>query len=636
MNKKPEITRRDFINGFALSLAAGTTLSPLELLAMTDEAVGRRMACVYPPALTGMRGDHPGSFEVAHALAWQGATWPRPDKQTEDTYDLVVVGGGASGLGAAFYWQQKNGPGSRVLILDNHDDFGGHCKRNEFIVDGVPLIGYGGCQSIDTPGHYSAGAAKLLRDTGIEVDRFYDYYDQEFYARHKLGRGIFFSADKFGRDVLASDKTTRWGGADLQDEDLGNAVRESVKQYPISTEAQEALIKLLLSDTDYLAGKSRADKITMLRKISYQQFLLQYAGVPLEASDVFRDSIVGLWGVGWDALSALQAYRDGMPGVQHMGLGELEGEPPGRDEPYIFHFPDGNAGITRLLVRRLIPQAVPGNTMEDVVQARVDYENLDTEGSAARIRLNSTAVDVRHSANGKDVEVTYVRDGKAERVGGRHVIMACDNKMIPHLCPEASKAQIEALEYPTKVPLVYQNIAVRNWKPFKELGYARISIPKAAFMNSFTVDFPVSMGGYKFAHDPAQPTVIHGSWVPTDPGKGLVAREQHEAGRLKLYGASFDDFEKDIMAKMDGALGRAGFDAERDIAAITVNRYPHGYAYEYNDFADPADWGPGKGPHIAGRAKIGRISIANADASAYAYINGSFDAAIRAVEEQMA
>jgi spermidine dehydrogenase len=635
MKKKAEITRRDFINGFAMSLAAGTTLSPLELLAMTDDAVAARVASLYPPALTGMRGDHPGSFEVAHALAWQGASWPRPEQQTDNTYDLVVVGGGLSGLGAAFYWQQKNGRDSRVLVIDNHDDFGGHCKRNEFLVDGVPLIGYGGSQSIDTPGHYSQGAAKLLRDTGIDVDRFYTYYDQEFYARNKLGRGLFFSADKFGRDVLASDKINRWGGANLQDDEIGKSIREAVTQYPISAGAQEALINLLLSDKDYLAGRSRAEKITMLRKISYQQFLLKYAGVPLEASDVFRDSIVGLWGVGWDALSALQAYRDGMPGVQHLGLGELEGEPPGRDEPYIFHFPDGNAGVTRLLVRQLIPQAVPGSTMEDVVLARVDYAALDDPASAARIRLNSTAVDVRHATGGREVEITYVRGGRPERVGARHVIMACDNKMIPYLCPEASKAQREALEYATKVPLVYQNIAVRNWKPFKELGYARISIPKADYMNAFTVDFPVSMGGYKFAHDPAQPTVIHGSWVPTEPGKGLVAREQHEAGRRKLYAASFDDFEKDIMAKMDGALGRAGFDAERDIAAITVNRYPHGYAYEYNDFADPRDWGPEKGPHIAGRARICRISIANADASAYAYINGSFDAAIRAVEEQM-
>lgn len=630
------ISRRDFINGFALSLAAGTTLSPLELLAMTDDAVAARLASGYPPALTGMRGDHPGSFEVAHALAWNGASWPRPEQQTDETYDLVVVGAGLSGLAAAFVWRQQGGADARILVIDNHDDFGGHARRNEFTVDGAPLIGYGGSQSIDTPGHYSAAAAQVLKDIGIEVSRFYQYYDQDFYARHKLGRGLFFSADKFGRDVLASDKLSRWGGADLQDEDMDRSVRDTVRSYPVSASAQDALIQLLLSEKDYLPGMSRSEKIALLRKVSYQQFLLQYAGVPLEASDIFRDSIVGLWGVGWDALSALEAYRSGMAGMQHMGIGELEGEPPGRDEPYIFHFPDGNAGVARLLVRQLIPSAVPGSTMEDVVKARVDYGLLDREESRSRIRLNSTAVDVRHAGHCKEVEVTYVRAGVAERIGARHVILACDNKMIPYLCPESSKAQREALEYATKVPLVYHSIAVRNWKPFEELGYARISIPKANYMNAFTVDFPVSMGGYKFAHDPGQPTVIHGSWVPTEPGRGLVAREQHEIGRRKLYTVSFDDFEKDIIAKMDGALGGAGFDADRDIAAITVNRYPHGYAYEYNDFGDPPDWGPEKGPHIAGRARIGRISVANADASAYAYINGSFDAAIRAVNEQLA
>ena len=633
MKKRPTISRRDFINGFALSLAAGTTLSPRELHAIAE---GGEPASPYPPALTGMRGDHVGSFEIAHALAWKERSWPRPAKQTDDTYDLVVVGGGLSGLAAAFLWRQRRGPTARILILDNHDDFGGHAKRNEFVVDGVPLIGYGGSQSIDTPGQYSAEAARVLENVGIDVCRFYDYYDHDFYARHKLGRGIFFSATEFGRDVIAPDRFSSWGGADFEDADPERAIRDAVRTYPVSTEAQDALISLLLSEKDYLHDRDRSQKIALLRSTNYQEYLLRYAGVPLEASDVFRESSAGLWGVGWDALSALEAYRLGMPGVQHLGIGEIEGDPASHDEPYIFHFPDGNAGVARLLVRQLIPSAVPGSTMEDVVRARVDYRKLDSSVAASRIRLNSTAVDVRHGNDPKVVDVTYVRAGKPERVVARHVVLACDNKMIPYLCPEASTEQKQALEYATKVPLVYHSIAVRNWKPFAEVGYARIRIPKAAFMNSFTLDFPVSMGGYGFAHDPATPTVIHGTWVPTDPGKGLSARQQHEAGRRQLYEVSFDEFEKDIMAKMDGALGGAGFDAERDIAAVTVNRYPHGYAYEYNDYSDPPDWGPTNGPHLAGAARIGRISIANADAAGYAYINGSFDAAYRAVTEQLA
>jgi len=182
---------------------------------------------------------------------------------------------------------------------------------------------------------------------------------------------------------------------------------------------------------------------------------------------------------------------------------------------------------------------------------------------------------------------------------------------------------------------VYMSIAVRNWKPFAELGYNSFYLPKSKYMYAFGMDFPVSMGGYDFTNRPDQPTVIHGSWVPHSPDSGLPARKQHVAGRRKLYELTFEDFETDIVEKMSGALEAGGFDAERDIAAITVNRWPHGYAYEYNDLSDPEGFSPANGPHVEGRAQIGRISIANSDASAYAYINGAIDAADRAIDEQL-
>ena len=230
---------------------------------------------------------------------------------------------------------------------------------------------------------------------------------------------------------------------------------------------------------------------------------------------------------------------------------------------------------------------------------------------------------------------TYVRQGKVARVRGKHVIFAGYNGMLPKFCPEVPEAQREALLYPVKVPLTYISVALRNWRAFSNVGYHAITIPNAPLMKSFVMDFPVSMGDYKFPQSPDDAALIHGTYVPTVPDQGLVAREQHKVGRRKLYELTFADFEKDILRQMSGALGAGGFDAERDIAGITVNRWPHGYAYEYNDYADPEDYGPGKGPHIAGRAQIGRISIANADASGYAYINGAVDAADRAVNEQL-
>ncbi|MEX2122585.1 MAG: NAD(P)-binding protein [Woeseia sp.] len=631
MSDRLKISRRDFLNGIAL--VAGSTLAPLESMARSL-TMALTMAAgaddVYPPALTGMRGSHAGSFEVAHALSWAGTKWPVPKRQTDRTYDLVVVGGGISGLSAAFFYRQRMGLDARILVLDNHDDFGGHAKRNEFDVDRQKLICYGGSQSIDTPGHYSAQAKKLLEDISIQTGRFYDYFDQDFFTNRKLGRGIYFSKDAYGQDRLLPSVLRGF-----DDDDPGD-VASLINSYPLTETSRQAFIALMKGESDLLPGLSRDAKIELLRRTSYCDFLRKHAGMPDEVTEIFRDAIKGLWGVGWDALSALEGYRSGMPGTLHLGIGELDHEPPGRDEPYIFHFPDGNAGVARALVRQLIPDAVPGKTMEDLIVARVDYSLLDRSSARTRIRLNSTAVDVRHADGGNSVDVSYVQHGDAYRVRAKHAILACYNNMIPHLCGEVPKEQQEAIAYATKVPLVYISIAVRNWRAFDKLGFHSIYVPKAGLMHSFGMDFPVSIGDYRYAADPDRATVIHGSFVPTVPDRGLSAREQHIAGRRKLFEMSFDDFEHGIVRQMSGALSAGGFDAERDIAAITVNRWPHGYAYEYNDYSDPADWGRDKGPHIAGRAQIGRISIANSDAAAYAYVNGAIDAAHRAVNEQLA
>lgn len=616
--RKLDITRRDFLNGLALGVTAGGTLSPLELLAN-----GR-----YPPALTGMRGSHPGSFEVAHAISWGNAQWPRPAEQTDEDYDLVVVGGGVSGLSAALMYQQRSG-GARVLVLDNHDDFGGHAKRNEFTVGGEQLVGYGGSQSIDTPGSYSVAAARLLTDVGIHTERFYDYYDQRWFRERKLGEGVWFSSEIYGRDLTLPrvvGSFNRGGDAD---------VAKAIASYPISAAGRAALLKLMTDEKDHLPDMGRDEKLAYLRAMAYTEYLHELVGVPREVTDIFRDEIRGFWGVGWDSLSALEGYRLGMPATAGLGLGDLDEARHERDEPYIFHFPDGNAGVARAIVRRLIPEAVRGKSMEDLVLANVDYGLLDVRGANNRIRLDSTAVDVRHTRDNRYVDVTYVRAGNAERVRGKHVILACYNHMIPHLCPELPEAQREAIESVTKVPLVYINVALRNWRAFRELGFREIQVAQPTLMHSFGMDFPVSMGGYEYTEQPDDPTVIHGTFVPAFPDKGMSSMEQHRRGRRQLYEMQFEDFETAILRQMSGALEPGGFDAERDIAAITINRWPHGYAYEYNELFDPPGYDRYHGPHVLGARQLGSISIANSDAAGYAYINGAIDAAHRAVNEQL-
>ena len=624
MADKLEISRRDFLNGVALSLAAGTSLSPLEALAQ-----GSPLKPYYPPGLTGLRGSHVGSFEIAHAAAMAGAKFGHPDEQTDATYDLVVVGGGISGLAAAYFYLQQAGTDKKVLVIDNHDDFGGHAKRNEFEVDGQELIGHGGSQSLESPGQYSKQAAQLLRDVGIDVDRFYDYFDRDYFQRQGLGPAIYFSREEYGKDqTLPNVMGDFTGGFD------SSGLKKVIETYPISDESKASLAALLQSEEDYLAGRSNSEKIELLNSISYTDFLRDHIGVTEEVITIVRDRVNSYWGFGLDALSALEGWRMDQPGTFGLDLKLDQESLWSSEEPYIFHFPDGNAGVARALVRALIPGALPGTTMPELALGKVDYSKLDRASNGVRVRLNSTAVDVRHTADQSDVDVTYIRNGKPERVRGKHVVMACYNSIIPHIVPEVSADQREAIEYAQKTPLVYISVAIRNWRAMAKLGCNNIYIPKPSLMYSVGLDFPVSVGDYSYTPSPDHPAVLHGMFLPTTPDQGLTQKEQNHLGQKRIFGMSFNDYESQVVRQLDGALGRAGFDVERDIAGLTVNRWPHGYAYEYNELFDPPEYSPDNGPHIAGRAQIGRISIANSDSSAYAYVDGAIDAAYRAINEQ--
>ena len=168
------ITRRDFLNGVAVT--AGAAILPPHLVAAIQHDLDpEKSSGYYPPALTGLRGSHAGSFEVAHSLR-DGESWEKAGKpaETGETFDLIVVGGGISGLSAAHFFRKSN-PNARILILDNHDDFGGHAKRNEFAVGGRKMLGFGGTFSIESPAPYSAVAKALVEELGIDVASFPKY-----------------------------------------------------------------------------------------------------------------------------------------------------------------------------------------------------------------------------------------------------------------------------------------------------------------------------------------------------------------------------------------------------------------------------------------------------------------------------
>jgi spermidine dehydrogenase len=608
------ITRRDFCQGVAMSLGAMSLSDPAALFAAEGAP--------YPPALTGLRGSTPGSFEIAHALAREGRGFDFPARQTDETYDLVVVGAGISGLAAAWFYRREH-PGASILLLDNHDDFGGHARRNEFTHDGRLVLAHGGSQSIDSPRSYSRIASGFLRDLGIRVERFRTYYDQAFRARHGLQSAMFFDRGHYG-----AAKLVRTGAIDWEIWPAAADAGAVAAELPISETARGDFVRLMTEDRDWLPDLDRAAKLAHLKKVTYNEFLRDAVRVHDEVIGIMEARPHGLWGAGTDTLPAVECWRMGFPGFAGMDIEESGGNGHG-EEPYIYHFPDGNASIARMLVRDLVPGVAPGNTMEDVVMARFDYDRLDRPDARARIRLNSTAVGVRQ--DGDEVDVAYVNGGGVQRVRGRQAVLACWHVMIPHLCPQLPEPQKTALRYQIKIPLLWTNVLLDNWTSLKRLGVSGIYSPKSYY--SWTMlDFPVSMGGYRHGAEPGDPAVLLMIRTPNAPHRGLSAKEQFRAGRHELLAADFATFEYETRNQLAEMLGAAGFDPARDIRGITVNRWPHGYAYEYVELWDP-EWPRGQAPHEIARRPFGRIAIANSDAEAFAYVDGAVNAAWRAIRD---
>ncbi len=638
-----EITRRDFLNGAAMTIgAASLPAHALGQAPFTGEAQNR--SGYAPPLSTGWRGSHPGSFEVAHALR-DGTFWQNAGKPTElnEHYDLIVVGGGISGLAAAYFFRERVGPNARILILENHDDFGGHAKRNEFHLGGKLQLLNGGTLLIDSPTPYSSQAASLIANLGIDPVSFERKYRLHgFYSSLGLGTGVFFDKQTFQEDRLVAGCPAIGESAENLPANESHWM-DFLKKTPLSETVKKDILRIETGSVDYLPGIASAGKKDRLSRISYKDFLLTVAKVDPGVIAFYQTRTNGEWGVGIDAEPALDCWALGLPGFQGMNLdagpaprmsysaaGYATGGSPR------FHFPDGNASIARLLVRELIPDAVPGHSAEDIVTAQVAYDRLDRANNSVRIRLNSTVVRAQNippkKGNAEEVAVSYSCSGKVFNVRAANCVLACWNMVIPYLCPDLPDKQKQALHYLVKVPLVYTSVALKNWTAFHKLGIHSIQAP-GAYWNSMSLNWPIDIGDYKSPRSPEESILLHMNRTPCKPG--LPAREQHKAGRIELLVTLFETFERTIRDQLARCLAAGGFDPARDIAAITVNRWPHGYGYEYNPLFDP-QWPKGEAPHEIGRKPHGRITIANSDSGATAYTDVAIDQAFRAVSELFA
>lgn len=637
-----KITRRDFVNGVSVA-TAGALLLPE--WAQAQESAPEQAPDYYPPARTGMRGDHPGSFEAAHQFRDSKTIDFASVSHTNETYDLVVVGAGMSGLGAAYFFLKNVGRSARVLILDNHDDFGGHAKRNEFKHDGRLMAINGGTLNIENIGRYNEVVKNLLHEIGIDTERYEknNASNRQLYRSLGLGSGHFFDKETWGEDKLVVRQPAAGQGRGGR----GFAMApDYVSKMPLSDRAKQDLLRIYSKDQpDYMHGLSAAEKKFKLAKMSYNDYLLNVAKVDKQVTWFFLHYGEGNFCVGSDATPAYFAWLQGQPGFAGLNLEPLPGgvleQLPGTQHgrqvegggPAV-HYPDGNATIGRLLVRWMIPDALPGKTQEDSGAARVNYAVLDRDNQPTRIRLNSTVLNVKHDRapeRAKEVVVTYSRLGKLYDVRARGCVMACWNMFIPYMMPELPAKQKEALAYAVKGPIVYTSVGVKNWTAWQKLGVANISAP-TMFHSGVALTEASTLGELQHAQTPEEPIALHLTKVPSAPGK--PRQEQHRIGRAELLATSFETFERKIRDQLARTLAGGGFDPARDIVAITVNRWPHGYAYTYNSLFEPMEWvytNSENRPNVIARQPYGLVSIANSDAGASPHTDTAIWEAWRAV-----
>jgi len=640
---KSSITRRDFLNGTLIGTGAmlmGGDLIKMAHAAEVEGAVRPAGAPYYPPRWNGMRGSHAGSFERAHELAREGREDWRGVAETGEEYDLVVVGGGASGLAAAYFFQQAK-EGAKVLILDNHDDFGGHAKRNQFESGGKMRMTYGGSQGLDNLSNWPEEMWTLMEELGIDLDRFETKtYDHSWYGRHGLNGGVYLDAKTWGRDYMIPADL---GGMSPVMPGLGKGEQDIAAVFaatPLPDEAKKELIMLYTEKGASRVIRNFDETDIDSDNFPYDKFLREYWNVSHPATFQFlRKLPTDENGVGAEVLSVSEAIEGEMPGCVNLGkkYGMITDQDPS-DPGYVHHFPDGNAGFCRAIVHAMIPKIAPDageiESAEDLVMADFDYGALDDPESNTRIRLSSTAIEVKHEGpvdSAEKVAVTYIFDGTPRRVRASNVIMACWNMIIPHVCRDLPEPQKEALALNVKIPYIFANVMVKNWQAIKASGIGATYCPTAYF-HLMQCEYPVNMGGYEATEDADEPMPITLIRVPVPDELGMVPRDQFREGRGEILATTLEDFEIAVKEQLNGMYGANGFDADRDIEAITINRWPHGYSYTYFNLFDKGQTLE-DGPHILARQKFGRIAIANSDAGANSWLDVGVVQGLRAVRE---
>jgi spermidine dehydrogenase len=617
-----QISRRDFVGGGLIGAGAallGVTAAP--------SAAGTEGSIEIPRSLSadwtgyGGVGDYARSngnthdvVNAAHAVrdGKLGSTG-QVGEDTHEAYDLVIVGGGFSGMGAAHTFAKESGAQGRCLVLDNHPIFGGEAKQNEFVVDGHRLYGPQGSNSFVT--HADGSFPDIWRELRLP-EKF------AFQPLAGTQRPIRVAPDNFAPMMKWPARTSVgyfFPTADGKGRWIVGAQEQGFADAPLAPDLKRDLNAALQSSAK-LRSSPPANWEAWLDSMTYQDFLVRELGLNPDVLYRYVDPYFGAasFGISGDAVSAYGAYKLQMPGTL-IFLSETERKAIGQRE-YV-SFPAGNTTILRHLVKAVIPSAIDGaHTAEGIAYGRTRFDKLDRPGQTIRIRASSTAVRLRH-ADGPQRQLTidYYRGGRLERLHARSAVIAVSGQIARRIVGDLPPEFANAYKQFHHAPMLVVNVALRHWRFMERLG-----ISAARWFEGFGwfANFrqPMILGTSSQPLDPSQPIVLT-LYVPYTRNTGRSLQEQVVLGRSELFATSYRDFELQIRAQLTRLFGDHGFDARRDIAAIVLNRWGHAYVVPQPGFYFGVDGA--KPPRAIIAAGFGKIAFGHSELTGFqAWSNG--------------
>ena len=621
-----DISRRDFVNGTLVGFGAALLSSAAPAYTANRKPVG-----VFNDPWTGYGGvgdyavsnGNVASVRDAAHLIRDGLAGTLTDgaDDTNEEYDMVIIGGGFSGIGAAYQFHKKFGNSRKCLLLENHPVFGGEAKQNEFEVDGYKLYGPQGSNDFAPPQKDSDGLiADIYRDTGLPFE--YDFVTQdpektEVKAPLEHFYGAYWEEERYDTGYfLGEDADTPW---------VVNPRKDKLARLPWSDEFKAELNRAFEDKEEYYTGE---DLDRWLDSMSYKDLLEKVMGYSPKVTE-FMDPVlaISMGGVGADVYSAYSAKLLDMPGTNVHYQYDANKETS-------YSFPGGNTGIFRHIVKYLLPDSIEGGkSFEDILFKPINFSALDRPKNPLSIRLNSTAIDVSHAgsaANADHVNVTYHRDGKVRKVKAKTVVMSIGGWVARNIVSDMPEPIAEAYSQFYHSPILVVNVALRNWRFLDELG---ISAGRwfDGFGRFFAIRRPMDTGDATQPYDPDKPAVMT-FYVPfNNPGYPMEA--QGVVGRAELLSKSYQQYEKEIVDQMTSMFAAYGFDAERDIAGIVLNRWGHAYISPQPGFHFGKD---GKdAPKDVVKKGFGRIQFGHSELSGYMSHTRALDEGARAASMAM-